>query len=82
MLKTPKRKLPTLFLDRTEQPRVLDRDHRLCREGLQQIDRPLGKFAGLLAPDHERADDPVGSEQRYDQQGAETGADDDIEHEP
>src|SRR4029077_1794724 len=73
------RELPTLLLHLAEQARILDRQHGLRREGLQQIDRTLGKLAGLLAPDHQRADDLVGSEQRYGQQGAETGADDDIE---
>ena len=43
-----------------KQTRVLDRQHRLRREGLQQFDCALGKFARLLAPDHKRADDPLG----------------------
>jgi len=69
------------LLSSSEEIRVLDRQHGLCRKGLQQIDGVFGKFARLLAADHECADDPVGSEQRYDQKGAETGADDDIEDE-
>ena len=41
----------------------------------------LANSPGCLAPHHQRADDPVGTEQRYDQQRAEAGADDDIEDE-
>ena len=62
-----------------KQPRILDRQHGLRCEGLQQFNRALGKFTGLLAPDHKRANDPICTEQWYDQQGAEPGADDDIE---
>ena len=45
-----------------KQPRILDRQHGLRGEGLQQFDRALGKLARLLAPDHQRADDPVSTE--------------------
>ena len=41
----------------------------------------LGNSPGCLAADHQRADDPVGGEQRHRQQGAEAGADDDVESE-
>ena len=37
------------------------------------------EFAGLLASDHEGADGAVGTQQWYDEQGAEPGANDDIE---
>ena len=73
-------KLAALLLDFREEVCVLDRQNGLCREGLQQIDGVLGKFARCLPAYHQRADDPVDTEQWYDQQGAETGADDDIEH--
>ena len=46
-----------------------------------RLDGVLGKFTRLLAADHERTDDPIGAEQRHDQQRAEAGADDDIENE-
>ncbi len=72
--------LAALLLHFGEEIRVLDRQHGLCREGLQQIDGVLGKFAGCLAAYHQRADDAVGAEQRYGQVGAETGAHDDVEH--
>ena len=65
------RELLALLLDLAEQPRVLDRHHRLVGEGLQQVDGGLRKFAGRLAPHHQRADDVVGTEQRHDQQRAE-----------
>ena len=71
--------LLALLLDLVEQPRVLDRDHRLRGEGLQQIDRAFRKLARLFAADHQRADNPIGTEQGHDQQRAEAGADDDIE---
>ena len=63
-----------------EQARILDRQHRLRRKRLKQINGVFGEFAGLFAPDHERADGAVGTKQRYDQQTAKAGADNDIEH--
>jgi hypothetical protein len=54
--------LTPLLLDLAEQPRVLDRQNRLVGEGLQKIDRALGKFARRLASDHQGADDPIGAE--------------------
>ena len=59
--------LTALVLDLGEQARVLDRQHRLGGEGLQQFDRALGEFAGCFATDHQGANDPIGSEQGYDQ---------------
>src|SRR5260221_1538561 len=54
--------LAALLLHFGEEIRVLDRQHGLCREGLQQIDGVLGKFAGCLAAYHQRADDAVGAD--------------------
>ena len=53
-------------LDTLEQPRILYRQHRLRREGLQQPDRALRELARLLAADHQRADDPIGTEKWHD----------------
>ena len=39
--------LPALLLDLMEQPRVLDRQHRLGREGLQQVDLARRERAGV-----------------------------------
>jgi len=36
-------------------------------EGLQQLDRAPGKFARLAAAHHQRADDPLGADQRHRQ---------------
>ncbi len=74
------RKLAAFLLDLMEQSRILDRQDRLRGEGLQQIDGVLGKFARLLAAHHQRADDPIGAEQRNGQMSAETGAQNDIEN--
>ena len=43
--------LPALLLDLAEQARVLDRDHRLIGEGLQQRDLLLGERPRAVAPD-------------------------------
>ena len=45
-----------LRLHLLEQPRVLDRDHRLIGEGLQQIELTLGEFRMRLPRDDDRAD--------------------------
>src|SRR5262245_45355659 len=68
--------LAALFLEFTEQPSVLNGKNRLRPEGLQQIDRAFRKLAGLLAPHHQRADDPIGAKQRDGQMCAETSAQD------
>ena len=53
-----------LFLaDLAEQARVLNGEHRLRGERLQELDRALGKFAGRPAAHHQGADDLVGPEQ-------------------
>jgi len=67
-------KLAALLLDLTEQTRVLDCQHRLRGEGLQQFNRARGKFARLLPPDHERADDPICPDQRHDEARSKSGA--------
>src|SRR6516164_5801846 len=62
-------------LDTLEQPRILYSQHRLRREGLQQLDRALRKLTRLLAADHQRTDDPVGTEKWHDEQRSEAGPD-------
>ena len=52
--------LPALLVDLAEQARVLDRQHRLGGEGLQQVDRVLGELARRLATHHESANWTVG----------------------
>ena len=51
--------LAALFLKLAEQPGVLDREHRLRGEGLQEIHRVLREEAGFLPPNHERAQDLI-----------------------
>ena len=63
-----------LVLDLVEQPRVLDRQHRLRRERLDQIDGVLRERAGRAAADHQHADDIVAAHQRRRQPRAEAGA--------
>src|SRR5262245_49542136 len=75
------RQLPALLLDLAEQSGVLNSQHRLGGEGLQQLDRAPGKFARLAAAHHQRADDLLGADQRHRQKGTETGTNDDVEHE-
>ena len=41
-----------------EEPDVLDRDHRLVREGPEELDLPVREPARLGAPDRDRADRP------------------------
>ena len=52
--------LAALLLDLAEQARVLDRDHRLGGEGLQQVNRVLDELARFLATHHESANWTVG----------------------
>ena len=49
-----------------EQPRVLDRDHRLRGEVLHQLDLLVGERPHLLAVDDDRADQLVVLEHRHD----------------
>src|SRR5262249_15729622 len=60
------RKLLALLIDLVEQPRVLDRQHRLIGKRFEEVDRALGEFAGLLAPDYKGADDLIAAEQWND----------------
>ena len=53
-----------------EQAHVLDRDHRLVGEDLQQPDVLLGEVARLLAADADRADDFAVADQRHGQVAA------------
>ena len=61
------RELAALLLDLAEEPRVLDRQHRLSCESLQEIEGIVGEFTRLLAPDHQRADHMITVDQRHDQ---------------
>ena len=70
--------LPALLLDLAEQLGVLDGEHRLGREGLQQVDDLLVEFTRLAAPDDQRADDLVRPEQRNDQDAAISGVENDL----
>ena len=70
--------LASFLLNLMEQPRVLDRQHRLVGEGLQELDRAPRELAGLLAPHHQRADDPIGPQHRHNQKRPVSGALDDI----
>src|SRR4029077_3395166 len=73
-------KLSALFLDLAEQARILDRQNRLRGEGLQQFNRACGKFAQLLPPDHERADDAIRADQWHDETRSKSGAHCDLSH--
>jgi hypothetical protein len=50
-------------------------------EGLHQIDRAWGKFAGRLTADHQRSDELVRADERNDQKSTETRARNGVEHE-
>ncbi len=52
-------------LQLVEQPHVLDRDHRLVGEGLEQRDLVVGEPAGLAAGHRDRPDRLVVTEQRH-----------------
>src|SRR5215471_14544056 len=57
--------LAALVLDLAEQARVLDCQHRLGCERLQEVNGTLGKVSWLFAPDHECSDDLVCAYQRH-----------------
>src|SRR5262249_55467670 len=65
--------LAALVLNLAEQARVLDGQHRLRCERLQEINSTLGKVARLLARDHERPDDAICADQRYDETRSKSG---------
>src|SRR5262249_368483 len=57
--------LTTLLLDFSEQPRVLDRKHRLIGKRFEQIYRCIGKFARLLSAHNQYTDYLVRAQQRH-----------------
>src|SRR5262249_52064493 len=57
--------LAAFVFDLAEQACVLDSEHRLGCERLQEMNGILGKVARLLAPDHECSDDFVCAYQRH-----------------
>src|SRR5215831_2679008 len=57
-----------------EQPRVLDRQYRLCRKGLQKLDHFRTKLPGGFSAHHQPADDVVFAQQWHGQAGAEAVA--------
>ena len=67
------------FLGLVEQARVLDRDHRLAREGLQQVDLALGEHARLGARHRDRAYDLALAQHRHRQHGAVAGEPGDVQ---
>ena len=52
--------LAALLVDLAEQARVLDGQHRLGGEGLEQIGRGLRKASRLFPAHHQKSDDVVG----------------------
>src|SRR5262249_38283118 len=59
--------LAALVLALAEQAGVLDRQHRLGCECLQEMNGTLRKCARLLAPDHQRAEDLVCANQWHNE---------------
>ena len=55
------------LLGLVEQPHVLDRDHRLVGEGLQQRDLLVGERAGVGRGRRDAADRPALAQQRHEQ---------------
>src|SRR4029453_10561530 len=72
--------LLALLPDLAEQPGILDRQHRLGGEGLQQFNCARGKFARLLPPDHERPDDAISADERHDETRSKSSAHCDLSH--
>ena len=64
------RQLPGACLYLIEQPYILDRDHRLVGEGLEQLDVFFGKSAGLLARHADYPDRRSVAHQRREQHAA------------
>ena len=60
--------LAALHLDLAEESRIQDSQDGLGRESLEEIHDVGGRPSGLLAPDHEHADDPLLEEKRNRQQ--------------
>ena len=59
--------LPALVLDFVEQPRILDRQHRLRGESLDQVDGVLRERAGRAAAHHQHPDDLLTPRERRHQ---------------
>ena len=57
------------MLQLLEEAHVLDRDHRLGGEGLQELDLLLGERPHLAAPDHQGAERHALAHERRDQRG-------------
>ena len=64
------RQLPRAFLQLGEQPRILDRDHRLAGKGAQQLDLRLGKQLRLEPHHRDGADRDIVAQHRHDQNAA------------
>src|SRR4029453_15732701 len=62
------------LLDLTEQPGVLNRQDRLGRKGFQKLDDFGTKLPGRFSAHHQSADDPLFTQQRHGQAGAEAVA--------
>src|SRR6266536_1114640 len=65
--------LLALLLDLAKQPSILDREYRVGSERLQKLNSVFGKIAGLLAPDHERADDAIWIGKRHNEACTKSG---------
>src|SRR3981189_2340877 len=61
------RQLLALVLDLAEQARVPDRQHRLRRERLQEINGVLRKFARLFTSYNKRSDNFISVDQRHNE---------------
>ena len=72
--------LTALFLDFREQIGVLDGQHGLRREGLQQVERVLGKLARRFSPHHQHTDEAFRTEQRHNQHRSVSGPQQDVQH--
>ena len=70
--------LPALLVDLRKQVGVLDRQHRLGGEGLEQIDRVLRERTGRFAAYDQHANHMVAPKQRNDEQSTESSADNDV----
>src|SRR5262245_51855432 len=66
--------LATLLFDLPKQPRVLNRQYRLRRKGLQKLDHFRTKLSRGFSAHHQPADDVVFAQQRHGQAGAEAVA--------
>src|SRR5262245_47311595 len=65
--------LTTFFIDLAKQARILDGEHGLCGEGLDEVHSPIGKLSGLPASNHEKAHSLTRTHQRSNQNGSISG---------